>query len=163
MGLDITFCKRRKEIKEVTKEDALEVAENALYFLSNSHKFGAEFLDNFVANSKLKLNIPLELYSLRKHNWIYKFFEDKLAGKDCYECDVERSEIGDFIWCCDKILENKSIDVAKQLLPTCDGFFFGSTEYDDEYFEKIKLDREIFRKMLDELGDDEQLMVYFSY
>ena len=45
---------------------------------------------------------------------------------------------------CDTVLKyenrdtNKAIELAKKHLPTCDGFFFGSQEYDEDYFESIK-------------------------
>lgn len=37
---------------------------------------------------------------------------------------------------CRKVLENH--DLAEELLPTCDGFFFGPTEYDAYYFEYVE-------------------------
>ena len=37
---------------------------------------------------------------------------------------------------CDKVLDDNSL--AEELLPTRSGFFFGSTDYDEWYFEDIK-------------------------
>lgn len=37
---------------------------------------------------------------------------------------------------CQEVLDNH--DLAKEKLPTQEGFFFGSTEYDDYYFEQLQ-------------------------
>lgn len=37
---------------------------------------------------------------------------------------------------CNKVLSNH--DLAEELLPTKEGFFFGSTEYDDYYYEQVQ-------------------------
>lgn len=37
-----------------------------------------------------------------------------------------------------KVFKEKDLEIAKQLLPTQEGFFFGSTRYDEYYFEDIK-------------------------
>lgn len=37
-----------------------------------------------------------------------------------------------------KVFKEKDLEIAKQLLPTQEGFFFGSTQYDEYYFEDIK-------------------------
>ena len=37
-----------------------------------------------------------------------------------------------------KVFKEEDLEVAKQLLPTQEGFFFGSTQYDEYYFEDIK-------------------------
>ncbi len=37
---------------------------------------------------------------------------------------------------CKQVLEDRS--KADELLPTRDGFFFGSTEYDEDYFEDLE-------------------------
>lgn len=46
-----------------------------------------------------------------------------------------------------KVLTN--IEVAKELLPTQEGFFFGGTDYDDCYMDDIVKTRDILRKELE--------------
>jgi hypothetical protein len=41
--------------------------------------------------------------------------------------------------------------VAKRLLPTREGFFFGSTEYDEEYLRDVKATHDWAVKMLSDL------------
>ncbi|HEY7348116.1 MAG TPA: hypothetical protein VH599_07320 [Ktedonobacterales bacterium] len=47
----------------------------------------------------------------------------------------------------------KGPTVAKELLPTSDGFFFGSTNYDQFYIEDLQLTKEILEKALQKPGD----------
>ena len=53
-------------------------------------------------------------------------------------------------------------EVAEELLPTQDGFFFGSTEYDQWYMEDIKDTIEILTKVLKETDFETQMIVYSS-
>jgi len=66
----------------------------------------------------------------------------------------ERYENG--VWC--QILEDgKTIanaDVAHDILPTQEGFFFGSTDYDEWYYKDIAYTRDTLAKVLDEPGDE---------
>jgi hypothetical protein len=53
---------------------------------------------------------------------------------------------------CKQVLENKKL--AKELLPTAEGFFFGGTEYDDWYFETLQDTVDMIEPLLtDEYAD----------
>jgi hypothetical protein len=49
---------------------------------------------------------------------------------------VEREQLEDLVKQCEAALVAK--DKAETLLPTQSGFFFGSTDYDEWYFEDLK-------------------------
>lgn len=53
-------------------------------------------------------------------------------------------------------------DVAEELLPTQDGFFFGSTGYDEYYLEDLKHTVEEFEKILKEFDFENNYLVYTS-
>ena len=53
-------------------------------------------------------------------------------------------------------------EVADKLLPTQDGFFFGSTDYDQWYMEDIKDTIEILTKVLKETDFETQMIAYSS-
>jgi hypothetical protein len=74
----------------------------------------------------------------RKANHIHKWFVDNVqdGNDDCGEYKVSHEKIVELKTLCEKILTNRSL--APQLLPTCQGFFFGSYSYDDYYFEDVK-------------------------
>ncbi|MGR8808934.1 hypothetical protein [Leuconostoc citreum] len=48
-------------------------------------------------------------------------------------------------------------DVAPHLMPTSDGFFFGSTDYDDDYFEELKDTLQYLENNFEYDPDNEQL------
>lgn len=61
--------------------------------------------------------------------------------------------------------EGKTIanpEVAKELLPTQSGFFFGSTDYDEWYMNDITNTIEILTKVLEETDFDKEMIVYTS-
>jgi hypothetical protein len=73
----------------------------------------------------------------RKVNFIFYYF-DRTIGKmyEQYYAFVEPEDVDDLIDRCERVLKNH--DLAHSLLPTQDGFFFGSTDYDDWYFSDVK-------------------------
>ena len=95
---------------------------------------------------KKKIKIHRELPSIhireplaywRKANAIHKYLLG-CAGKedDCSEAWLYGHHLKQLKEICQEVLDNH--DLAKDKLPTCDGFFFGSTEYDDYYFEQLR-------------------------
>lgn len=80
------------------------------------------------------------------HNW---FVQNVQEGEDdCgdYEVSLEKLEsLRDIV---KKVLEDHSS--ASSLLPTTDGFFFGSTEYDEDYFEELQYTKEELDKLFEE-------------
>lgn len=72
----------------------------------------------------------------RKANAVHNFFTKGKEYKSCDSIEVTKDMLGDLLDRCAEVLANR--DRASELLPTTDGFFFGSTEYDDWYFNKLK-------------------------
>ena len=48
----------------------------------------------------------------------------------------------------------KDATVAHKLLPTCDGFFFGSTEYNEDYLDEVIRTRDWLLRMISQIKDD---------
>lgn len=78
---------------------------------------------------------PYDAY-FRKVNFLFKYYEDR--GKMYNQCYAftDADDIDDIIDRCEQVL--KGHNLAHRLLPSQDGFFFGSTEYDDWYFSDVK-------------------------
>ena len=55
----------------------------------------------------------------------------------------------------------KRARIAKKLLPTSEGFFFGSTDYNESYYRDLKYTRDVLREILHEYNDKE-VIIYSS-
>lgn len=78
-----------------------------------------------------------EIY-FRKVNFLRKFFEETtdLNEEDNYkEVEVPKEALQELKDRCKKVIANN--DLADEILPTVSGFFFGSTNYDEWYFEDV--------------------------
>lgn len=84
----------------------------------------------------------------RKVNFIYGYFGEKLVDESCI---VTKAEIEDIIERCKKVLADHSL--AQELLPTCDGFFFGGTEYNDWYFKDVEDCQKQMQKLLEDYDE----------
>lgn len=82
--------------------------------------------------------IECNLVYWRKANQIHEWFVNHIQnGKDdCKEYKVSKEAIKELIETCKKVLENH--DLAEELLPTQGFIYFGSTDYDESYFECLK-------------------------
>jgi hypothetical protein len=79
-----------------------------------------------------------EIHYWRKANQIHNWFVNNLPEgvENCYPNHVERCNLEQLLQECKRVLENK--ELAPKVLPTVEGFFFGSTEYDDDYFKDLE-------------------------
>lgn len=84
----------------------------------------------------------------RKANAIHNWFVEKCAnGEDnCQVIYVSRDKLEELLNTCNEVLANK--EVAKDKLPTQCGFFFGSLEYDEWYFNDIEYTKDLLEKVL---------------
>lgn len=74
----------------------------------------------------------------RKANAIHDWFvENVQAGVDnCGSYYVPKEKLQELLELCKEVMANKGR--AVELLPTASGFFFGSTDFDDYYFEDVQ-------------------------
>ena len=78
-----------------------------------------------------------ELGSFRKVNFLVKYFSKLgLDVENQTPLEVHEDDIIELLDRCNQVLKDHT--KAKDLLPTMNGFFFGSIEYDDNYFENEK-------------------------
>ena len=120
-----------------------------------------DFVDNYSTQESMYF---------RKFNFIYKYFENSL---DCNEqCWVDRCELEDIAQSCkdilaiyDKTAEDNSnaIKLAKELLPTTNGFFFGNTDYNEFYFQQLEDALDTIEHFLGNLKKDEYVYVQMSW
>lgn len=80
----------------------------------------------------------LEVAYWRKANCIHNWFVEAIQGgqDDCHEHYVRRERLEELSDKCQEILSDRS--KAPKLLPTKKGPFFGSMEYDEDYFDDLE-------------------------
>jgi len=80
----------------------------------------------------------------RKANQIHHWFVENVQDgeDDCKRYYVDKEQLIELRKMCEKILNEKDKDkqlkLAKKLLPPSEGFFFGTYEYDEWYFQDLK-------------------------
>ena len=94
----------------------------------------------------------------RKANQIHRWFVLNVQGgeDDCGDYYVERNQLQELLDLCKIVQADHS--KAEELLPASSGFFFGSTEYDEWYFNDIATTIRI----LEEALEDERGEYYYS-
>jgi hypothetical protein len=94
--------------------------------------------------------IAEEVMYWRKANHIHRWFVDNVqnGADDCGEYYVTMDNLENLLSVCNKVLENP--ELGEELLPTQEGFFFGSTAYDENYIDDIVSTIECLEKLLKE-------------
>lgn len=176
MGLDMFLFKIKKStVEDLKVKDIKEISifENGTFL---------EDLDN-----KIYENCE-EVAYWRKANAIHNFFVDTVQnGEDnCNKYSLVTKEVlQELLEKCEEVecfegqaysydeecysigqekpkIENKEIiEKISNILPTQEGFFFGSTQYDDWYFEEIKKTIEICKNLIKNF-DFENCYLYYN-
>ena len=107
-----------------------------------------EFFDDFI-----DFYYPEEDAYFRKVNFIYKYFQFKLVDEQCF---IEKEDLLDIIERCEKVLADDT--QAEELLPTQCGFFFGSTDYDDYYFDNVADCKKQMEHLLEDFDDNTDII-----
>ena len=124
-----------------------------------ARKYTSKYTDKELNKKLLKLSkidttntesaeLVIQVGYWRKANHIHKWFVDNVQeGEDnCRNYDVSKEQLKDLLKLCKEIKEENS--KAEELLPSQTGFFFGSYEYDEWYFDGINETIEIIERVL---------------
>lgn len=108
-------------------------------------------IDRFASAS-----VSVQVGYWRKANAIHNWFVDGLAGgrDECQSIYVPRDSLRALQITCELLLENKDVALAKQVLPTQAGFFFGSTEYDEWYWQSVQDTYDQMKRILEVIPED---------
>lgn len=101
----------------------------------------------------------------RKSNFVHRYFtkdweERGFKTDNVTEFPVSKSDLKELLELCKVVLEDHT--QALHLLPTMKGFFFGSIDYDDWYFNDIKYTKEELEQVLKEAEDNDEFY-YFAW
>lgn len=82
--------------------------------------------------------VAIDVGYWRKANAIHEWFVKNVQGgeDECRPHYVSREQLTELKQICEEVLEDRAL--AAKLLPTASGFFFGSTDYDQYYFEDLE-------------------------
>ncbi|TFH72401.1 hypothetical protein E3V39_12535 [Gammaproteobacteria bacterium LSUCC0112] len=152
-----------KPVADIRSEDISEVSEEVMYWRKANH-IHKWFVDNvqkqddncesfYVSNDDLN-----EL--LKVCNKVIK--NSKLVDGEVYAGTFYNRENpkGQVQRIAGKVIEDAT--VAKELLPTQEGFFFGSHEYDEYYLDEVVRTRDWLVKMLDDIKNGSEGDIYYS-
>lgn len=78
------------------------------------------------------------------HNWFVRECQDNIDG--CQNTVLNQAMLAKLYNLITDIGKDKTL--AMQLLPSQSGFFFGSTEYDNWYFDDLKYTKQLLKKLL---------------
>lgn len=114
------------------------------FFVGNpkapEHTKLVEALGNLVDTDRGSISITVDQEKLywRKANAIHQWFVNNVQDgeDDCKEYHVSYQDLARLKDTCDQVIADP--DLADELLPTSSGFFFGGTDYDDDYIGDLK-------------------------
>jgi hypothetical protein len=141
MGLDMyLYAKQFVASSSWSKEEDCKKVKSIARLMK-----GTKFLDS---DDLQFAEVKLQVAYWRKSNQIHKYFIDKCNGgkDDCRETYVEREVLENLLNRCKTVLEDKS--QARELLPPQSGFFFGSTELDEYYYQDLEYTIPVLEKIL---------------
>ena len=114
-------------------------------------------------NDTTNLDEMEEVKYWRKANQIHGYIIEKTGADPKFNCnddpiiitrDFASGMLNDF----QKALQNK--ELAPSIVPTTEGFFFGSTLYDDDYFVDLQDTCELLEELIPDMNWEEEHLVY---
>lgn len=120
----------------------------------------------------LTVTVSEERMYWRKANAIHNWFVENVQGgeDDCNEYHVTYQDLAKLKETCDEVLKGRfeNPEIANELLPTKSGFFFGGTDYDEDYvadleYTSYQIDQILAKVSWDTLKDSEKVMISNYY
>lgn len=172
MGLDIYFIRfKRNKYNEYKKEAKAASKKLRDYEASLIEKYRkpedynkqTDYYDKWSEEEKAEYsrlydaipngkNYGEEIGYFYKVNFLMGFFGYE---ENCKDKEVSKSELEELQSRCNKVLASKDNELATSILPPQAGFFFGSTDINDYYYEKVAKVQKWVASVLETLEDDD--------
>jgi len=138
MGLDMYLTAERYMSKYFDEADSAKITSiNEIFDIQGEEDgdYGAQ-------------SVIFKVAYWRKANAIHQWFVDNVQDgvDECQKAFVSREQLQTLLDLCKEIAESPK--KGSKLLPTANGFFFGSTEYDDYYIQDLQYTVERLEKIL---------------
>lgn len=105
-----------------------------------------------------------EITYWRKANQIRGWFANNVDNfEDNGETVIPKEKVKELLTVCDEVLKHRSEKYSKEVLPVTSGFFFGSEEYDDDYYDEVAHTAEVLRDVLYTVDFDRYDLVYSEW
>ena len=160
MGLDMYFYARKTTYKSFSKWDNPD-STNEVNYPEDLKTFSDYIYDrNF---KSVQTETIYQIGYFRKfnalHSYIVKTFADGIDN--CQDIILYKEDVEQIKKVLDEVLNaHQQVEKAKELLPTQSGFFFGGTDYDEYYFEDVKVAADLMQSFLDNFDFDEYQLIY---
>ena len=121
-------------------------AKQYMFSFNEEDKAKAEEIKKLLGTDLPVKEVAMQALYWRKANAIHDWFVDNVQDgtDDCKEYFVETDQLEELVSLCNEALATKDTDI----LQTTEGFFFGSTEYDEYYWDEITRTRDELSKLL---------------
>ena len=191
MGLDM-YLKRGKKIPKISWEEYKEIRNKVVNddeeVLEKYKDYVVNCGEYYKWNDLVK-EVGYWRKANQVHKWIVDNWQNGVDNCDLYE--VTKKNLEELLFKCESIVKNcplidgkvvngytfkdgmkvpnieygkvmTNIYVAESILPTCEGCFFGGTDYDEFYMSDIINTIEIIERVLKETNFDEEYICYES-
>ena len=161
----LIYCLAFENFKDKLKKDIRYKTYDFTFPFKEKKVYSYNEVEDLVMN-EIKYYYKIHDAYFRKVNFIYAFFQDFLVDECCL---VSKSAIVELMDYCKDVLERHKTDAdggvayAEANLPTQAGFFFGSTDYDEWYFNDVKDCWVQMGKLLHSLKEDDMVLWCFSW
>lgn len=160
MGLDMYFYARKTTYKSFSKWDNPDRA-NEVNYPEDLKTFSDYICDRNFKSELIETTYQIGYF--RKFNALHSYIVKTFANgvDDCRDIILYKEDVEQIKKVLDEVLNaHQQVEKAKELLPTQSGFFFGGTDYDEYYFEDVKVAADLMHSFLDNFDFDKYQLVY---
>lgn len=149
MGLDM-YLSAKKYVPQV--DYANEGKPNPVFDEIIKQMNAENFVGGFVPNVQVEVSVAYWRKANQIHNW---FVQNCADGEDnCQPVFVNREELENLLKTCKEVYASKTEEKAEELLAPTLGFFFGSYEVDEWYWQQIEETINTLEKVLENVPQD---------
>ena len=109
-----------------------------------------DFMDKELPSIQCQVKIGYWRKANAIHDWFVQNCQD--GNDDCREAYVPIEKLEELRTICKTVLGNHAL--ASEHLPTTSGFFFGTTDYDEWYFQDLQSTIDIIDNALSKISDE---------
>lgn len=145
-----------KDYRDVNKAVEFLKKEDGAKTFNGFELIPYEFCDGY--------SIMKEIGYWRKANEIHNWFVNnvQMGVDECQLSIVTKEKLEELLSVCKEVNEELDVDVAKELLPTQSGFFFGGTDYNEWYYADIEKTIYIIENVLSNTNFEKEVVFYQS-